>query len=203
MQSEQIVTEELKALPDNDEDYEKIESAIRKLFREEIYLPIIKLLGVDKRVIINASNDLLEGIRTGRIQFYRGSFSGRFTAGISKELRALGAKWERTTGTFKLPQSSLSFEVRSAISASQSTFQQRLDAIDRKLAQIVPEEIADRMSLTKHFDTTLWKVDRDIRKAVSKITVQAQLSEEQREKLAAEWNDNIKLEIKDWTQKKL
>jgi uncharacterized protein with gpF-like domain len=207
MQSTQVTTIEFTPIKENDEDYEKIEAAIRDLLRREIYFPIIKELGVDKSAIINSKDGLLEAIRTGRIQFYRGSFSGRFNASISKDLKAMGSQWERKTGTFKLPQSSLPLEVRNAISASLTNFQRKLDALDKKLSQILPEEIADKLKVSDLFDKTIWKVDKELNGSLSKkasaLSIPPQLTDESREKIAEEWQNNLKLEIKDWTQKEI
>jgi SPP1 gp7 family putative phage head morphogenesis protein len=194
---------ELKPLRDNDKDFEVIEQKIRALFKREIYLPLIRELSDHSDVLLNAKSGLLEAIRTGRVQFYRGHFSGRFNATISKEIKALGAQWNRKTGTFIIPQSSLSYEVRNAISASFSQFQKKVNIIDRHLAQIVPEEIADKLKLSDHFDSTLWKVDRDFKSSLDGVTISPSLSKPERKRLADEWQNNMKLHIKDWTQKEI
>ncbi len=199
----QIKEVELRPLRDNDEDYEAIEKRIRRLFREEIYLPIIKTFGVNKKVLQNSMYDLLNAIQTGRIQYNRGTFSGRFNAAISKELKALGASWERKTGTFKLPQSSLPLEVRNAISASEVNFAAKLTAIDRKLAQILPEKISTKLKIADLFDKTLWKVNGDFDASLKSLTISPQLTKNQTARIASEWQGNMELWIKDWTQKEI
>lgn len=198
-----VKTVELRALTDNDKDYEAIERDIKRLFKEEIYLPIIREIGARPKILTNSVEDLLEAIRSGRIQFYRGTFSGRFNATISKELRALGARWERTTGTFKLPLSSLPVQVKMAISSSESNFRAKLRAVDRRLAQILPEKIADRIKLNEHFDSVLWKVEDQFSKSLKKIAIPPKLSPEQTKRLSEEYQNNMKLWIKDWTEKEI
>lgn len=203
MQSEQIKTVELRPLKDNDKDYETIESRIRRIFREEIYLPLIKLLGEPSKTLKNSRDDLLEAIKTGRIEFNRGSFSGRFNATISRELKALGASWDRKTRMWKLPQSALPLEVRMAISASESHFQIKIAAIDRKLAQILPEEIADHLKISDHFDSVLWKVDKDFQSSLRGLTLAPTLTKDQRQRMAEEYQQDMKRFIKDWSQKEI
>lgn len=204
MQATQVKEVELRPLRDNDKDYEAIEKKIRALWRSKIYLPLIRAIGEKSTVIKNtAPQGLLDAIKSGRIQFFRGEFKGRFSAAISKDLRALGAQWDRSTRTYKLPQSALSIEVRNAISASESRFQQKVDDIDHKLAQILPEEIAGQLNISKNFDATLWKVDRDFRGSLRNITIPPGLSREERKKIADEWERNLELPIKDWTQKEV
>jgi SPP1 gp7 family putative phage head morphogenesis protein len=203
--SSQIKVVELKPLRDNDKDYEEIERRIRALFKQEIFLPLLRLLGVTGSVLQNAilKNALLDAIRTGRIQFYRGVFSGKLNASITRDLKALGATWERKTGTFKLPSSSLTAEVRHAISASESSFRQKLSSIDQKLAQILPEEIADKLHVGNHIDQTIWKVEKEFSGSLRNITLTPTLSKEARARLAEEWQNNLRLDIKTWTQKEV
>lgn len=204
MQSTQVKAVELPPLKDNDRDYEPVEKQIRRIWRDAIYLPLVKLLGEKSKVLQNtAPQGLVDAIKSGRIQFYRGTFSGRFSAAISKDLRALGAQWDRTTRTWKLPQSSLTVEVRNAILASEGRFQQKIDDIDDRLAKILPEEIADQLKISDHFDSTLWKVDRDLKGSLRNISVPPQLTPEQRKRIADEWQHNLKIPIKDWTQKEV
>ncbi len=202
-QSSQIKQIELQPLRDNDKDYEAVEKHIRQLFRKEIYLPLIKLFGESSQVLKNAKEGLLDAIKSGRIQFYRGTFSGRFNADISKDLKALGASWERKTGTFKLPQSSLPLEVRNAISASESMFSKKLSLMDQKLAQILPAEIADRLKISNLFDKTLWKVEKTFQGSLRSLSIAPQLTKEQTSRIADEWQNNMELWIKDWTQKEI
>lgn len=202
-QSDQIKSVTLRPLKDNDKDFEEIERRIRVIFKQNIYLPLVKLLGAQTKILTNAAFGLLEAIKSGRIQFYRGTFSGRFNATISKELKALGARWERKTGTFKLPTSSLPIDVRNAISASESYFQAKIAVIDRKLAQLVPEEIADQLKIADHFDKTLWKVEKEFKGSLRNLTLTPQLSDEARLRISKEWENNLKLYIKDWTKENI
>lgn len=204
MQSTQIKSVELRPLKDNDRDYEPIEKQIRKLWRKLFYDPLVRELGEKTRVLKNAKpRGLADAIKSGRIQFYRGEFSGRMSSSISKELKELGASWDAKTRTWKLPQSSLPIEIRNAISASAARFEQKLDGIDQTLAKILPEEIADSLNISDHFDATLWKVDRDFRGSLRNISIPPQISADQRKRISTEWSNNLKLPIKDWTQKEV
>jgi len=179
MKSLQIVQKELKPLKDNDKDFEGIEKKIREIFRREIYLPILKILGRSE-ALNNSLFDLLTAIQTGRLQYYRGSFTGKFNASLSKELKDLGAKWDRKNSAWKITQSELPIEVRNAISSSIVNFESKLSAIDRKLSQILPAEIAEKVNIRDHFDRTIWKTDKEFRENVKNISIQPAISEEVR-----------------------
>lgn len=193
----------LKPIKESTEDFDEVEAKIRELFKRHIYLPLIRILKPYSGTIINARPGLVDAIKYGRVQFYRGTFSGRFNATVSKELKALGAQWDKQTGTWKLSQSSLTPEIRLAIHASEFHFTQTLDKIERKLSDILPEEIADRLKVDHLFDSTLWRVERDFAATLKGLKVPPQLTKGQRETIAREWQNNLKLYIKDWTKKEI
>lgn len=194
---------ELTPVLDTISEWDGIERAIIELFRKEIYLPLIKTIGGTSKTLSNSNNDLLEAIRTGRISFYRGKFTGKLNAGISKDLKALGAMWDRKTGTFKLPTSSLPYDVRSAISASYSTYQQKMRKVDDLLAQNLPEQIADKLNTEKFFDSALWKTEKGLQQSMQKISVGPQLTPERRKIIAEEWSGNMKLWVKNFTEEEI
>lgn len=203
MQSNQIESVDIKPLIDNDQDYEEIEKRIKALFKREIYIPLIKMFGEPSRSLKNSIDDLLNAIKYGRIQFDRGKFTGRFNSTISKELKSLGAQWDRKQGSWKIPKSSLPLEVRNAISAGVSYFEAKIAKIDQKLSQILPEELADKLNISAHFDKTLWKVDKDFHKSLRNIAITPKLTPEQAARISKDWQHNMKLWIKDWTEKEI
>lgn len=197
---------ELKPLKDNDRDYDAVEKQIIAIFRREFYLPLLRELQLKPKAVINDKSNktfLLEAIKAGRIQFSKGRFYGRLGSGISRELKALGAKWDAKTRTFALPTSSLPVEVKNAIAMSEAGFSARINSIDQRLAKFLPEEIAGKLSIDNHFDKTLWKTEKDLNASLESITLPAQLSPEQRSRIATEWQNNLRLYIKDFTQKEI
>ncbi len=193
---------ELAPIKETTEDYEALEATVKELWRQNLYVPLMKLLGYPQKML-NANDPLSDALRSGRVTFYRGQFSGRFNASVSKELKRLGAHWDKRTGTFRLSQSSLPYEIRNLIAASDRQFRAKIADIDKTLSQILPDEIAEKLQATKIFDTSLWKVEKEFQANVKSITIAPNLTKKQREKIAAEWNDNMKLWIRDWTAEEI
>lgn len=196
----------LQPIREPTKEAEALEARIREHLRREIYLPLLKLLGEPHNAIKNAAaedDELLDALFSGRITFYRGTFSGRFNATITERLRSMGAKWDRRAGTFKVPLSALPISMRSAIAASEFKFKQKLDSIDKKLAQILPDDVAAKLKTSDLFDRTIWKVDRDFHSSVRGIALAPNLSPEQRKRIAAEWANNMELHIKEFTEKEI
>lgn len=196
---------ELKPIKESPSEWDALEAEIKKVFKREIYFPILALLGAPKNTIKNASGEsaLAEALRAGRVTFYRGQFKGRFSSAVSKELRGLGAQWEANTRTWRLPQASLPVQAREAIATSEARFQKKLESIDKKLAQILPEEIAGQVKASKHFDSALWKVEAQFRQSVHKITIAPKLSPEQAKKISDEWQNNMELWISKFSEEEI
>lgn len=195
----------LEPIKDNTFLLEKIEKRIKRKFRELIYVPLLKEVGFmsPKKVLKNSKADLVDALNRGEITYSDGAFRGRFNSYTSKELRALGAKWDRKVSAYRIKESDLPMDIRYAISAGEVHFKSKLDKIDKKLSQIMPEEVAEQIKVSDIFDQTLWKADKDFKKTLANITVAPQFTEERRAKIADEWQNNMDLWIKDFTKEEI
>ncbi len=196
-------TIELKPIRDVPSEYDIAEERIKEAFREFIYLPLLREFNLPDNTIKNDNNALHDALQSGRISFSHGRFSGKFGAKLSAALRRLGAKWDRKTGTFKIRMDALPPEIKMSISASSVRFAERLRRLDKKLSQILPEIIADSVKVSDVFDSSLFKVDRQLRESTRAVTVMPQLTDEQRAKISAEWQDNMRLYIKDFSEQEI
>jgi SPP1 gp7 family putative phage head morphogenesis protein len=194
---------ELRPISIKSDDFDLIEKKIRFLLKAELFYPILKELDVPRGTLANDNDALLEAIRSGRISFYRGTFSGKFNATISAKLKSLGAKWDRVSKDFKINESDLPIEIRQTISVSFSQFQDKMKRIDTRLQQILPTEIADKLSIAKQFDSALWKTEKDFESSIKGITIAPKLTDSQRQKIASEWQNNMKIWITDFTKEQI
>lgn len=192
---------ELKPIEESPFAYDQIEARLKKFFRERIYLPLLRQIQLPQKTIQNAAhpNALMDALFTGRVIYSNGGFSGKFNASISQELRALGASFDRRTGSYRLPEGDLPSEMKAVIGASQAKFQEKMIQVDEHLAKIMPEELAQQFKCADIFDQTLYKADKNFQKNVKNITVSPPLTVDQRQRVADEWQNNMKLWIKDWT----
>lgn len=194
---------ELPPIKENPDDYEELRKRLDRFFRDEIYIPLLKAIGLPKKVIKNSINDLAEAISTGRISYSRGQFTGAFNSVLSRELKSIGAKWDRKQGSWKIPQSKLPLSIRSHIAVSENKFTQILKSIDRNLQQILPAEISDKLQIEEAFDKTLWKKEKDFQRSVNGIMVAPQLTDHSRAKMAKEYADNLRPYVKDFMTKEI
>lgn len=194
---------ELKPIVERTTEYEDIEKAIQELFKKEIYLPLLKQFQIKASTLKNSREDLIEAIRSGRLTFNKGKFSGKLNATLSKELRELGAKWDRLQKCYSLPIKEIPLDIRQVISASEYKFEQKISDIDRRLSEVSPNELASKLKISKMFDKTLWRVEKEFQKSVQAVTVAPQLTPAQAQRISDEWENNMKLWIKDFTEKEI
>lgn len=195
---------ELNRIEEDTKEVDALQKRLRLYFRDKLYVPLMRELGVSSRTLQNAKPDpLVDALFTGRITFNKGVFSGKFNAEISKALKDLGAKWDRKSSTYKIRFGELPVDVKSVIGSSESKFKEKLSKIDLKLKEILPEEFAASFKCEDLFDKALWKADKSFQKNVKNITVAPQLSDSQRGRIADDWQNNMELYIKDFTEKEI
>lgn len=185
------------------EDYDAIEKRILKLFFREIYRPLLKEARLPQTILKNSMEDLVSAIKADRISYYRGQFTGKFSASVSRELKKIGAKWDRTQGSWKIPRQQLPPDVLSAIGTAESALGSMIQRIDDALSKVLPEEVADKFKAEDLFDRTLWKTEKNIMKAAKNISVLPQLSDSARARIAENYTDSLKLPIKNWTEEQI
>lgn len=193
----------LNPVIESPEDYDEIEAAIIKLFRQEIYIPLMKELNQKPETLQNSRDDLLKAISSGRIRFYRGHFRGTFNSTLSRELRNFGAEWDRKQGSWKIPQSKLPQEFRSAIALAEAKMVQTTKKVDSLLQQILPEEIAVKLKIEKLFSKTLWKSEKSFQESIRGITVAPKFTPEMNERISKNYSNNMDLWIQTFVEKEI
>lgn len=181
-------------------EVDSIEARIVRLLRVELYLP---LLEVNDEKITNSGDALTKAIMAGRVTFYRGQFKGVFNASVTKELKALKAVWDREHGCFRLTLSKIPDHLKHAIRLSEGVMIKKLEAIDRRLKELSSAKIAEQLKVADLMDTSLYRVNRNIEQTLEKLTVMPTLTEEAREKLSKEYNQNMNLYIQDFAEEEI
>lgn len=196
-------TKELKPIRETLSDYDAIKVKIIELFKTNVYIPLLRDVAAPKETLQNSMDDLAKAISSGRLRFWRGKFSGRFNATLSKELRRLGAEWDRKQGTWNIPLTKLPDELKIAIGASEHRYEKTVAAINKTLQSLNPAEIAQKLDVAKLFDADLWKTERKFQESIKSITVAPKVTAETRARLSAEYNDNMQLYITDFLEKEI
>lgn len=197
----------LKPILEPKDIYDAFEKELKAFIRKYVYYPLILELTNNKKtidkVLTNSMDDLLDAIKSGQISFYRGQFTGNFNATLSSELRRLGATWDRKRGAFAIPSNRLPIYIRQAIDVSADLFEKKAAIMDKKLKGLEAEELVDRVKVSRVLDKSIYKVDKDFDKTLSKITVPPQITPEKRQRILKEYTANVKLKIRGWLEEEI
>lgn len=197
-------TRELPGIRETTEDFDGIEAQILKIFREEIYFPLLRELKRPKRDLENARPDaLVSALESGRLRFSHGTFFGKLDAELTKALRKAGAEWDAAKGVFRLQARDLPPAVQAAVATSETRFWRALSAVDKKLTEVLPEQLSERVKIAHYFDRTLYRIDQKFEAQVSGISFVPKLTPETRAKVAAGYTKDLQRYINDFTQKQV
>lgn len=179
-----------------------IERAIKEIFDELIYAPIKAVSGIE--IQNRRETSLIAAIRSGRVQYRDGAFTGEVNSSISKELHAIGAKYDGRGKKWVLTVAPPA-DVQLAQAQADARFAATKSNILRVLDGI-PADTGAKLAQAKLEGKYAWSIrhmNEDFVKSVKAVTVAPQLTPEQERNLAREYSTNMDLYIKDFTQKNI
>lgn len=179
-----------------------IEYAIKEIFSEVMYGPIREATGIELQNRRDTS--LISAIRSGRVQYKDGIFTGTFSAAISKDLSAIGAKFDGR-GKKWILASAPPADVQLAQAQTDARFAATKERVIRILDGI-PANMGAKLAQAKLEGKYSWAIrhmNTDFLKSVKAVTVAPTLTEEQERNLAREYSTNLELYIKDFTVKNI
>lgn len=182
---------------------EEIEKRIAKFLFKEIYAPILKAGRISKKKLENSNDPILQALRTNQISYWQGQFRGKFDARVSAALKELGAQWDQANATFRLTLNEMPDYYVQAVKATELRFAKKFARINEAINAVNTSEAIGALDLTDLFDKSIFKLDKDINKALENITVAPQLDAFGREQLAREYNLDLKKYIKDFSDKQV
>lgn len=195
----------IKPQPLHESDYDDIESQLKGFFFEQIFYPLLVLLKPHNAQVKKAAKEfknagnagVVAALKAGKIQYTSGVFSGDFSSATSKELRKMGASWNKQTKTFALPANQLppdvaamAAEYANAAKAMHDELDKRLKEIGDQLAGIVEDAQFDAM-------VTVGNVQKGFKKSAGDVLgANADLDEAGIEKLSKQYTENLKPYVK-------
>lgn len=185
-------------------DWDDMEALIAEHFRKEIYLPLLDILKLPES-ILNAPRKLLQiAISKNRIRYEDGMLKGKFSAGISKEIKALGGVWNRKHQAWSIDLRQMPGEIRGALSIQTARVTEVLSRIDSYLGSFNSELLTESPKFTekmnKLFDAALQKFELKFDDSVKKLTLPYRMPPKRRAKIAEEYTDSLKLPIKKFSR---
>jgi SPP1 gp7 family putative phage head morphogenesis protein len=149
----------------------------------------------------NSKNDLIKAIQDGRIRYDNGKFYGKFNAKISKTLSSYGAKYNKITNSYNLSIDLIPQDIQIALSVSDTLFSAYYTKIVNELANINVDDALEVFSFETEYIKSLSDVDKQVYQSLKKdITITPDYTEGTKERLAKNFNENLKLTVKSFAE---
>ncbi len=179
------------------------ERAVLKIIREVIFEPLVEIIrSVNSRTeIMVASNalpdaTLVKALRSGRVQYQNGVFSGEFSASISTALKRLGARFNERSRVWVADISKVPTWVKAEAAGYAIRASEAHALLNRKLSEILQHLDAAVDVRNVDADHTIKAFEDGFEARARQLAIEPVLTEESRKRLAAEYTDNLKLYVK-------
>lgn len=181
-------------------DYEALQHALVTYFQREIYIPLVKGLP-DQVRIINSNKSLVDLIKSGDIRYTGNGFTGKFNSQVSQELKDLGAKWSKTEKKFLINPAFLPSELSKALAYQLNEDSKLAAQFGKKLSEI--DSIEENFNSDSLFNSFLGKFTKDFKQTVKALQLIPTLSKEARKRIAKDYSDNLNLYVKDFKDEQI
>lgn len=193
-----------------DSDWSDMKDQLKKVFFDLIYKPMLDLLlpysaqvKIAAKEIKNAATSaIVAAIKSGKIQLTDGTFSGDFNATLSKELRKMGATWNKVTKTFHLAPNKVPPDVAAMAFEYNQTAELLHKELDKRLAEIEAGLKSGTVDIPLDATDTVERVQAGFKKATVEVLGDANsdLSDEGKKRLSKEYEDNLRPYVSDFSQ---
>jgi len=159
------------------------------------------------------SPEIDAALRSGRLIYANGAFSGDFNAKISRALRQLGAKFDERGKVYRLALDQMPYALRGAVAAARERSLDLHEGIKRTL-DLVGQNVADTPVLGLGIDGVIGKILKDLNQqfvsavgdakkgmtALEAVTVPADFSASMTRQVREHLTDTLELPIKNFTE---
>lgn len=190
----------LKPIRDFDRYSDPITDAIYARLFDMIFRPLYSILEIKEENTNAMDSQLKKALREGRVQYVDGYFFGAFSAAISRELIALGAKFNKIKKGFKLDPGLLPSDILGSIMDSRRVAREQLNKIEDFLTAIEGQQI-EPVQLDLFLDQTLDGLNKQFKDTTKELTpkdLEIRLNPRIAASLKDTYSENMDLNIKDW-----
>lgn len=179
-----------------DSYYKPIEKDINYYFYKFYWEEIFKILEDDKKQLLNSNSALIAAIRSGRVYYKSGLFSGTYNARISKELSKF-AKYNKKTKKWEGLAPPDVLAAATVANSKGETLNKRIRFAIDKIPSRVQESI-DKLQYS--IDKPLESMSKEADKTLSSIGVTADMTPELSQRLTENYTNNQNINISNWTE---
>ena len=185
--------------------YADIEQQVLECLLEIIFKPLKEAIGESVMPELpNSKGSVLErAILSGEVQYADGSFTGTFNAKIGKELRGIGASFNKNKGNYTMPVKSVPYAIKAMAGVAKENarklHQSACDALQSAYKNV------DEAINTYKIDATIavLGIEAELEKTFRKIEVPYNLSMQYQKELEKEYNKNMKLYISNFSKEEI
>ena len=189
---------QLKPTPLKPNYYADTEKEIKAFFDRVIFAPLFAELKKSNIEIKNTNSPLYDALQTGRVYYDAGYIKGKFSSKISADLRKHGAKYDASKSGWHLPISKASPDIKIAMQLAET---QLVDLQNRLVTTLDGIDVNAALEQYEfNFDMPAEKANTDINKALKGITIPVEFTDEQKQALRDQWQENLKLYVKEWSE---
>ena len=178
---------------------EEAEAEMLAFFFETLFAPIIAEMKKTQAAYFNSNSAIDSGIRSGKIQFSDGIFKGDFNAAMSKEFRKLGMKFDKRIKGYKKELLNLPTSLQVTIAQTASKYELLATNMIGAIDGLNVSAALESLSFQPLYKKLIGNIDADFTKTVTKtIGVKVDITDNQKQVIAEEYSNNLKLFIKDF-----
>ncbi len=181
--------------------YAPIEEAINRIFEVGIFGPLREALRLSGLEVQNARTLGLEyALAIGTVYYEDGRIYGKFNAAISKELKGMGATFDKNASAWKLPPgAALPARLQLAIAQADAKADKAIHAVLHTLGEMDLPQLIDKSHLPEQYEKAAWRMNEEFIKATKEVAIAPEFTAAARKIIADEWAQNLELYIKDWS----
>lgn len=185
--------------------YADVEKQLKRIFFNILFLPLLKVIEqtAPQNIVLNASDPLRDALRTGRIQYSNGVFSGEFSSGITRALRRLGGEFDHRSKVYRLAPAAVPGWIISEAMGYQAKAQKTheaalrvLDETQKFLERIISENVVNP-------EQSITKIESGFKHAADVLKVSPTLSPEAKTELKKEYTKNMSLWIDKFSREEI
>lgn len=187
----------LKPIIQTPQQEKRLEDEVLKVFTKIIFKPIVNFLKNIKPELLNSIRTLEEAILSNKIYFENGIFRGSINAKISRELKKLGAVFDKRFDAWRIDKVFLPFRIQSAITQAEINFKTINEQLALVINNIDVDEGLNNIDFTSTYLKDIKEIDKKLKTTIYDIIgIEVNITDEQRIIIAREFSENLKLTIK-------
>jgi SPP1 gp7 family putative phage head morphogenesis protein len=184
-----------------------VERQLRRIFYDILFAPLLAVIekANSQETELRAATDdpIRDALKSGRIQYSNGIFSGEFNAQISKALRRIGALFDARSRLYRLDPG----RVPSWIVAEATSYAMKAKGTHEELLRVLNETVSHLESLVIDHpvnpEKSINEIDRGFKSAAEQLQISPKLSDQARTEMKHEYTNNMKLWIDKFSREEI